>query len=73
MQRLAQQCRLRVRILKYGFGVPRHNLNRHQQAPPSVLTVERLLRYKEAGQRADTVFNVLVDQRKIESQALVKV
>ena len=73
VQKMAQQCRIRIRILKYSFRLPRHNLNHHQQAPPSVLTVERLLRFKESGQRADTVYNVLVDQRRIETQALVQV
>lgn len=72
MQKMAQQCRLRIRILKYSFSIPRHDLGKHQQAPPSVLTVERLLRFKETGQRADTVYNVLVDQRRIEAQALVQ-
>ena len=73
VQKLAQQCRFRIRILKYSFRQPRHNLHQHQQPPPSVLTVERLLRFKEGGQRADTVYNVLVDQRRIEAQALVQV
>ena len=72
-QRLIRQAKVRgVRIVTYAFSLPRHNLAQQQQVPWEHATLERQLRFKEAGQRADTLFNMLVDQKRVECTVLVQ-
>ena len=74
LQRLIKQSGVqRVRIITCSFSTPRHDLKKQQQVPWQHTTLERQLRFKEAGQRGDTLFNVLVDHRKIETFVLVQV
>lgn len=61
-----------VRIVTYDFATPKHNLAQHAQVPWEHQTMERQLRFKETGQRGDTLFNVLVDHKRIETMVLVQ-